>query len=302
MKAISIRQPWADLVIQGKKTLDLRTRKINYRGPLAIHASQTIEEDACQQFEVDLASLTVGAVIGIVNLIEVFAIDETLYREKADQHLSHRGYRGDLYGWQFKEPKELHRPIMYRGRQGLFNIPDDIINGSSDPPKKKQADYRVSSPWDPERPFELRVITTTENMKLPYRLAIYHPIIKSQDQQRTFYHRDPPKMEKVVELGGQTLQSIADHVLEALRENGFKPTDLGSDRRDPFNLSEESGVRLGLLFLAVKPLTKYERIEDISKGLRTMTIEELYYWFSKSTTQPAAERAQKALRVLLAAE
>jgi len=302
MKAISIRQPWADLVIQGKKSLDLRTRKINYRGPLAIHASQTVEEDACQRFEIDPDTLTVGAVIGVVNLADIYELDEALYQKKANQHLSHRSYREGLFGWHFEEPNELSQPIMYKGRLGIFYVPDDYINGNVEAPKRKQAEYRVSSPWDPEKPFELRVIPTPEHTKVPYRLAIYHPIVKSQDRQKTFYRQEPPQMEKIVELGGQILQSVADHVLEAIRENGYKPTDLGTNRKKPFTLNEESGVRLGLLFLAIKPLTKYERIEDVSQGLRTMTVEELYYWFSKCTTQPAAERAQKALRVLLAAE
>jgi hypothetical protein len=39
-------------------------------------------------------------------------------------------------------------------------------------------------------------------------------------------------------------------------------------------------------------------IEDI----RAMTSEEAYYWYAKCTGGPAAERAQKALRVLLADE
>ena len=50
MKAISVRQPWAELIIRGEKTLDLRTYQINYTGPLAIHASSIIEERDCQQF------------------------------------------------------------------------------------------------------------------------------------------------------------------------------------------------------------------------------------------------------------
>jgi hypothetical protein len=39
-------------------------------------------------------------------------------------------------------------------------------------------------------------------------------------------------------------------------------------------------------------------IEDI----QAMTSEEAYYWYAKCTGGPAAERAQKALRVLLADE
>ena len=120
--------------------------------------------------------------------------------------------------------------------------------------------------------------------------------------QQSLYRQSPEQMERVVELGGVALRAVADQVLEALRENGYKATELNPNRREPFTLQEEWGVRLGLLFLAVKPVSKVSRIELISAGLRQMTSEELYYWYSKCTSRARAERAQKALRMLLADE
>jgi len=61
-------------------------------------------------------------------------------------------------------------------------------------------------------------------------------------------------------------------------------------------------VRLGLLFLALKPLTKVSRMEAIAAGLRGMSAEEAYYWFSKCAAREHARRAQQALRILLAGE
>lgn len=40
MKAISIRQPWANLIAQGKKTIETRTWSTPYRGPLLIISSK----------------------------------------------------------------------------------------------------------------------------------------------------------------------------------------------------------------------------------------------------------------------
>jgi hypothetical protein len=57
---------------------------------------------------------------------------------------------------------------------------------------------------------------------------------------------------------------------------------------------------LGLLFLAIRPLAKVDRMDVIAQGIRAMTSEEAYYyWYAKCTGGPAAERAQLALRVLL---
>jgi len=112
----------------------------------------------------------------------------------------------------------------------------------------------------------------------------------------------PAKLTPIVNLGGANLRAVAAQVLDGLREAGYKPTDLSPRRRKPFFLPEAVGVRLGLLFLAVKPLTKMSRVEAIVYGLGRMPPEEAYYWYSKCTATNTAERAQKALRVLLADE
>jgi hypothetical protein len=152
--------------------------------------------------------------------------------------------------------------------------------------------------------FELRVlpVSAIDPGEPAYRLAVYQRLVEPPSDQKGLYEPEPPVMHRVAELGGSTLRAVADHVMESLRTNGYKATDLGAGRREPFVLAEETGVRLGLLFLAIRPITKVERIEVIAQGIRAMTSEEAYYWYSKCIGSPAAERAQRALRVLLAEE
>jgi hypothetical protein len=150
-------------------------------------------------------------------------------------------------------------------------------------------------------PFELKVAldhAATTSYILTLRQRLVHP----PEAQQSFFGHSPAQMTTIVTLGGDSLRAISDHVLDALREAGYKATDLSPRRRSPFYLPEAVGVRLGLVFLAVKPLSKPDRIEAISHGIRQMTLEEAYYWYSKCTATATAERAQKALRVLLAAE
>jgi hypothetical protein len=106
----------------------------------------------------------------------------------------------------------------------------------------------------------------------------------------------------VVQTWGTPLRSVMDQVLAVIREAGYRASDLSRTRQAPFILTEAQGVRLGLLFLAVKPLRKVARMTNISEQVRGMTDEEAYYWFSKATSATAARRAQRALRVLLAQE
>ena len=45
MKALSIRQPWAWLIIHGGKDIENRTRRTHLRGRIYVHASKGMTED-----------------------------------------------------------------------------------------------------------------------------------------------------------------------------------------------------------------------------------------------------------------
>jgi hypothetical protein len=307
MKALSIRQPWADLIVRGIKTLELRSWTVNYRGPLAIHASQTVDRAACQAHGLDPDQVSTGAIIGVVDLVSIVELDDKAFVSRQNEHLATDGFKtSPLYGWQIATPHALSRPRPVRGRMGLFSVLDACLASEENllPLEPEPVPPAFEPTWDPERPFELRVIAeaSRKNQATAYQLALYQRLVEPPNAQRTMYRQSPPGMVRVAQVAGSILKAIADQVLEALRRSGYKATDLSAGRREPFLLSEESGVRLGLLFLAVKPITRMERVEAISHGLRAMTSEEAYYWYSKCTTGPTAERAQKALRVLLSDE
>lgn len=320
MKTLSIRQPWAELIILGRKTLELRTWTVKHRGPLAIHASQTVEREACLAHALDPDQVTAGAAIGVVDLVEIVELDADSYAARRSEHLADEPWGGGpLYGWRLTNPRRLPEPVPMRGRMGVFEAPIAGLGLKSQAETQSPlaADstrgyggllHGVARARDREpaaRTFELRVlpISAAPGPGEPaYRLALFQRSVEPPSEQKGLYEPEPPPTHKIAELGGPTLRAVADNVMESLRANGYKPTELASGRREPFSLTEESGVRLGLLFLAVKPITKVERVEVIGQGIRAMTSEEAYYWYSKCTSGPAAERAQKALRVLLAQE
>ena len=124
MKTLSIRQPWADLIIQGRKTLELRTWTVKYRGPLAIHASQTVEREACLAHGLDPDQVTTGAVIGVVELAAIDELDAASYAARQAEHLADSPWEGGpLYGWRLANPRPLAEPMPLRGRMGLFEAP-----------------------------------------------------------------------------------------------------------------------------------------------------------------------------------
>jgi hypothetical protein len=143
-----------------------------------------------------------------------------------------------------------------------------------------------------DRPFELRVVRRNE---ADYGLALHQRPPRSREEGNGHWP-------VVVQAWGSPLKSVLDQVLGALKEAGYRSTDLSRSRQSPFELPEALGVRLGVLFLAVKPLRKVTRMTAIAEQVRAMTDEEIYYWFSKATGDATAGRARRALRVLLAEE
>ncbi|MBV8383899.1 MAG: hypothetical protein JOZ63_14920 [Planctomycetaceae bacterium] len=145
-----------------------------------------------------------------------------------------------------------------------------------------------------DRPFELRVLA---NGDAQYGLVLFQKPHRGRDADGK---SDAPKM--VVKVNGTPLKAVLDQVLLAIKRAGYKPSELSRSREEPFDLPEDLGVRLGLLFLAVKPLRKTSRMADISEQIQGMTEEESYYWYSKVTDASRGVRSQKAFRILLATE
>ncbi|MCD6328570.1 hypothetical protein J7M28_13590 [bacterium] len=142
-----------------------------------------------------------------------------------------------------------------------------------------------------QSPFELRVFPVNES---EYGIELFQRQ-KEPDRKRK-------KLKRLVRVWGTPLSLTLEPLVSTLRDSGYKPSSLKRSRKTPFALDEEAGVRLGLLFLAVKPLRKTTRIEHISNAVRNMGVEEAYYWFSRCTADESKRRSQKALRILQASE
>ena len=63
MKCLSISQPFADLIISGKKTIELRNWNTNFRGEFLIHAPLKIRIEDSKRLKINKKFVT-GAIIG----------------------------------------------------------------------------------------------------------------------------------------------------------------------------------------------------------------------------------------------
>lgn len=128
MKALTICQPWAHLIVTGEKRVENREWSTKYRGPLLIHAgkSRAWLDDGP---EVDEAEMAFGAVVGIANLAACLHIDTIksggYSRVNWPWLATHEHARG-TWCWILTEVMRYEKPVPYRGKQGLFFIPDNL--------------------------------------------------------------------------------------------------------------------------------------------------------------------------------
>ena len=133
MKCLSVSQPYADLIVQGKKTIELRTWNTKYRGEFLVHAPSKIKKDACKKLGIDETKLRTGVIIGKAEIYDV-KIYDSVSELKSDykKHFATEEFLRHKYGFLLKNPRELKIPIPYKGSLGFFNVNLDTKVKESD--------------------------------------------------------------------------------------------------------------------------------------------------------------------------
>ena len=75
MKVLTIKQPWATLIMQGDKRFEFRSWQTKYRGDLLIHAGKGIDKEAIKRLEKYLPEeLPTGKILGKVTLVDCIKV------------------------------------------------------------------------------------------------------------------------------------------------------------------------------------------------------------------------------------
>jgi len=124
MRCVVICQPYASAIIEGIKDVENRTWAIS-TGPLAIMAGKSrawLDTLTRKQRELlgplfPWEDLPYGKILGMINVIDVKAgpLDNV--------------WSFGLICWLMKNPRKFVTPILYRGRQGIFHVPDELLSG-----------------------------------------------------------------------------------------------------------------------------------------------------------------------------
>ncbi len=131
MKAISLTQPWADLVVRGLKVFETRSWQTSHTGLLLIHASKKFpgdckalvdEEPYRWLLKCDSGDLVTGAIIGAIDLKKCWStqgmVVGSVERQVGD-------FGPDRYAWELENARRF-QPIECKGHLGVWNTLAEI--------------------------------------------------------------------------------------------------------------------------------------------------------------------------------
>jgi hypothetical protein len=106
LKVLTVKQPWATMLIAGIKTIENRTFRTRNRGTLAIHAAARVDREGAQRFP-DSVGPT-GVVLGTVEVLDCV--------RDADSPWAMEGY----WHWVVGNACAWESPVAATGRLGLW--------------------------------------------------------------------------------------------------------------------------------------------------------------------------------------
>ena len=111
MKALTVRQPWASLIVAGIKDVENRSWSTKYRGKLGIHAGMRIEIQALDDYGYLLGDRPPprGALIGSVTLVDCIRNSKSEWAERGAWH------------WVLTDAHAIVHPRKMNGRLGLWS-------------------------------------------------------------------------------------------------------------------------------------------------------------------------------------
>lgn len=117
-------QPYAELVIAGRKSIELRVWNTKFRGRFYVHASKKTDIGACRDLGIDPRALINGAILGSVEIYKVKRYKSRKeFLSDSGKHLaSFKKFGKSKYGFLLKNPRRLKKPIKYKGRLNFFNV------------------------------------------------------------------------------------------------------------------------------------------------------------------------------------
>lgn len=131
MKVLSIRQPWASIIISGYKSYEFRSWKTNFRGKVLIHASKDVETEYLSRFESLGLEYPTSAILGSVEITDCVEVtgdlEDKLICENEIVYGATRGRAG--YGFKVENVTKFSEVIPANGELGFWEYlePEEVF-------------------------------------------------------------------------------------------------------------------------------------------------------------------------------
>jgi hypothetical protein len=116
MRALSLWQPWASLIADGRKKIETRHWEMTWRGPLAIHAAKKVDRCACVTFGFNPDTIPRGAV-----LCTVLVVACSRFPCPSMPSDVYGNFDDGRFGILMELMEIFNPPILAVGHQGLWN-------------------------------------------------------------------------------------------------------------------------------------------------------------------------------------
>lgn len=125
MKVITVKQPFASLIVAGIKEYEFRTWKSKYRGKLLIHAGKGVDKKAMEKFKSYNLEYPMGCIIAICDMVDCVKINDEVRMMLHDKnelvyHNVASDTSNDGYGFKLENVKKIE-PIYVSGKLSLWD-------------------------------------------------------------------------------------------------------------------------------------------------------------------------------------
>ena len=123
MKVLTIKQPWATLIMQGDKRFEFRSWETKYRGDLLIHAGKGIDKEAMKRLAKYIPKdMPSGKILGKVTLVDCIKCDDDFkgkcLKENKDVYAIITFI--EKFAWQLENAEVFDEPIEAKGKLSLW--------------------------------------------------------------------------------------------------------------------------------------------------------------------------------------
>ena len=123
MKVLTVREPWASLIINGYKKYEFRSWKTNHRGKLLIHAGIGIDKEVMEKVKHLGLKFPSRKIIACVDLTDCLLLDEELNNKIINEkNIAYGNKVRTGYAWKLDNIKKINYDKEVNGQLGLWNI------------------------------------------------------------------------------------------------------------------------------------------------------------------------------------